>query len=580
MIKLYLRLLKYIKPYRRYIFATWFLSLAILVLDWINVWAGSEYIENIISGKTAYSGNATAGFIKSFLNNISSLLLDQSTPFRSLIIGAGLLFLIGIISGILKIIKLYIIGHVNQSVIMDIRREMFGHLTALDLGFSRKYRPGEISFLFTNDVDQVNYALIDTLDRLFMQPVKLVVTVYLMFILSPEMASGILLFLVISSIIIFKTGNYIRRLSKTHMERSSNLHGYLNEFLSSVILSKSMNREDYEKNKFKKINNSLREIVLKRMFADAFSPQLVNFMTLLMAFLLLVAGGYQILITRSMNGAILIKFAFLLPMAAGPMRTLATLHNSINISLVSTERIFSLLDEPVFEKGGGNYIKFDRIKKHVQLNNVSYKVGSTGILSGISFRIKKNSIVLISGESGSGKTTILSLIAGFIKPTSGEILVDGTPLSDIDIFSWRGKLGIVSQEPVLLNGTIRENLLYGKRNATDKELVAVMKKTMLWGKKSVFADGLDSTVGNRGEIISGGERQRLTIARSMLVNPQLLLMDEPTSMLDYENKLLIKKVIKNISRGRTCVIVSHDSVLSDIADMHIQISRKNGIRIT
>ncbi len=207
---------------------------------------------------------------------------------------------------------------------------------------------------------------------------------------------------------------------------------------------------------------------------------------------------------------------------------------------------------------------------------MNYVVDNKRVLSDVSIEIERGSKVLIYGPSGAGKTTILSLIAGIIPCTSGAVKINGVDIRRVKGNSWRKRLGIVSQEPILLNGSIKDNLLYASPAASDATLCGILDQVALLDD-SAFPKGLETRVGNRGEFLSGGERQRLTIARAVLNDPDVFLMDEPTSMVDVANKAKLKSVIKAVSRGRTLILVTHDPYLRDIADV---LYRLDGGRLT
>jgi subfamily B ATP-binding cassette protein MsbA len=208
----------------------------------------------------------------------------------------------------------------------------------------------------------------------------------------------------------------------------------------------------------------------------------------------------------------------------------------------------------------------------IVLDNVSYEAGGKRILDGVSFEILSGSVLVLCGPSGAGKSTLLSLLAAFIHCTDGTIRVDGTDIRRFRAFSWRRQLGIVPQDCVLLNATIRENIRYAKPNATEEEIFEALRQAGISEDSPLLRDGLDTLVGNRGEMLSGGERQRLTIARALVNDPAILLLDEPTSMLDRENKALIARVIRSIARNRTIVIASHDPFLRELAEFTVELN--------
>lgn len=577
--KTYITLFKYLLPYKFHIIFTWFLSLFLLGLDGISVWIAAGFLEKIISGKTLAVQGGGANFLTRFLDYVSINVLQQSSPFKSLLVGASVLIGARLLISLLRIIKLYIFARVDESILKKIRSDLFKHVTKLDMSFSKKFRAGEISSIFIKDVDQLHFALINTVDRLFLQPLRLILALVLLLLLSIKITVVILIFLLLGGMVIHFFGERVEKIWRLSMEKIAQIQGHLTEYLSAVILSRSLGKEAYEAKRFSKTCDDLRRITIKRAVIDLLAPQTISVLSVVVYGVLIIGGGYEVLVTKNLSGGALLKMALLLPLATYSIEALATVYTSLRGSGASAKRVFALMDEPVTIYDKPEAIKAKPPEDRIEFVNVSYQINNQVILENMNFSIKADCTAVVYGPSGAGKTTILNLIAGFIRPTEGKILIDNNDICNLKINSWRKYLGIITQEPILLNGTIRENLLYARPDTDDKFLVDILKKTLLWSEAgSVFPQGLDTAVGNRGEMLSGGERQRLTIARALLNNPKILLMDEPTTMLDYESKAKINETIKAISAGRTIIIVTHDPVLRKIGDIEILIEEGRLIR--
>ena len=570
--KPYLKLFKYLLPYKGLILVTWLISLLLLCLDGISVWVGAGFLEKIISGKALTVSQGDASILTRILDYITVHVLQQSTPFKSLLVGVSVLIGARLLISLLRIVKLYIFARVDETILMRIRSDLFSHVTQLDISFSKKFRPGEISSIFIKDVDQLHFALINTVDRLFLQPLRLIFALVLLFLLSTKITIVILIFLLVGGIVIHLFGERVEKLWRISMEKTAQLLGHITEYLSAVLLSRSLGKEAYEAERFSKACEELKQVRVRRALIDLLAPQTISAMAILMYGALIAAGGYEVLVTKSLTGGTLLKMALLLPLATYSIEALATVYTSLRSSGASAKRVFALMEEPITIVDKPDAVDAKPLKDKIQFRDVSFQIDNTTILERMNFSINAASIAVIYGPSGAGKTTLLNLIAGFIRPTAGRILIDNIDICDLKSDSWRKHLGIVTQEPVLLNGTIRENLLYALPGADDRFLENIMKQALLWEEPGcVFPQGLDTLVGNRGDMVSGGERQRLTIARALLNNPNVLLMDEPTSMLDYESKIKIRDTIHAISGGRTIIIVTHDPVLREIGDVEIVI---------
>ncbi len=568
--KTYIKLFRYLLPYKGLIVVTWLISILLLCLDGISVWVGAGFLEKVISGKPLVVAGGDVNFLTRVLDYVSLHVLRQATPFKSLVAGAVVLIAARMFISLLRILKLYIFTMVDETVLLRIRSELFEHVTRLDISFSRRFRPGEVSSIFIQDVNKLHFALINTVDRLFLQPLRLILAMVLLFSLSTWISLIILLFLVLGGVVIHLFGRRIERLWRISMEKIAQVQGHITEYLSAVLISRSLGKEAQETRRFSEVCGELKRVTIKRAVNDLLAPQTISAMAVLVYGTLIMFGGYEVLVAKRLAGGTLLKMALLLPLATYSIEALASVYTSLRGAGASAKRVFALMEEPVAAEDKPDAAEAKPVERGISFSGVSFVIGERNILTDLDFTLEAGRTTVIYGPSGAGKTTILNLLAGFIRPSSGKIRVDGTDLNDLKINSWRGHLGIVTQDPVLLNGTVRDNLLYALPGAGDEFLIEIMKQALLWdGSGCVFPGGLDTPVGNRGEMLSGGERQRLTVARALLNRPGVLLMDEPTSMLDYDSKIKIRDTVAALSGSRTIIIVTHDPVLREIGEVEI-----------
>lgn len=567
------RLLSYLKPFWPWILLTSLFSLVVVSLQAVSIWIGAEFIQRLLTGTGALSSNEGVGSFARFLNQVTERFFLSCSPYSALLIGMGILTISGILTVVFRVAKAFLFSRMNQRIIWKIRVQMFEHLTLLNLSFSRRFRPGEIASLFSRDADQLEMALIDIADRLFMQPVRLILAVTLMCSLSVRLTVMIFIFLLLSGFIIHKGGRHIEKLSRILMEKMAHLQGHLTEYLSSVILSRSMAMEEKEISRFDESADALSKASVQYAVVRSLVPQLITCLFTLSEALLLTIGGYEVLVRHSLTGDSLVKMALLLPTATYPLESLATLYLSLRISMASAKRIFDFLDQKEIEQDLPDAKDPLPFREKMIFQNVTYRVGEKNILESIHLEIPAGKIVVVQGPSGSGKSTLLSLMAGFIRPSEGVIRIDGENLRTFKGSSWRKRLGIVIQEPILLNGTVRDNLVYGSPDAGEERMIQVMREALLWDDTCVFYKGLETPVGNRGEMISGGERQRLTIARALLHDPDIFLMDEPSAMLDEESRTRLRDTILSVHSNRTIVLVTHDPFLIELGQMHIHLNK-------
>jgi ATP-binding cassette, subfamily B, bacterial MsbA len=567
----YLRLLKYLRPHMPVIAITWAMSLLVLGCQVLTLWVGAGFIQKVLLSKELVGHTTTSSVVLGTLNDIVDRLLSAATPFASLVTAVVVILLTQTLTIALRVGKMYMLAKVSQNIVVHVRSEAFAHLIRLDLAFSRKRPPGEVASLFLRDTEYLDQALVNTADRMFMQPIRLAIALTLMFLLSPVLASWTLVLVVVNGAFVHFIGAKIERLNDRSLDRTAQLQGRFTEYLTTVPVSRAFGREASEEKDFIARCSELKTLTVRFIIMDALAPQFVSAIFILVGGAVLLVGGHQVLVTGTLPGETLLKMLAVLPMLTYPMEALASLYADLRSSIAAAKRVFGFLGLRALEVDREDAVEPPSFSSELALEGVGLEIGTTTILSDASLRVGSGSTVVLYGPSGSGKTTILNLLAGFSRPTSGRVLVDGVDLDRCRMHSWREQLGIVFQEPVLLNDTIRGNMRYAVPDADDDLIRKTLRDALLESENTIFREGLDTQVGNRGEFLSGGERQRLTVARALLRDPKILLLDEPTSMLDDESRLEIRKTIQAVARNRTVVIATHDADLREMADVTLAV---------
>lgn len=573
-VKTYLRMLSFLRPYPGTIASTWLFSVLIVGLQVLSVWVGANLVEKILvhPGRIAAVPPATA-FLAHALDRFVSSLLKQASPFNSLLAAVGIVFGSQVLVAALRVLKLVLLARVTQSVLADVRQQMFERLTECDLAFHRLYRHGETASLFLMDVDQLRTGFVDTVDRLFQQPVRLCVGIGLMVMISWQLTLCVVMVLILAAVFIHLTGKRLQDRFRAVAEKRAEVQGHLVEYLSTVVVARALGRERREQARFDERCQDLKDNLIQATAIGAITPAVVSIVFYAAGGVILAWCGYHVLALGSMSSAVVIRMTFLLPFVTYPLEALASVSNSIRGSLASAKRVFDFLDQPAPWRELPDAMDPPPFRKEIVLRGVVYESDARRILDGVSLTIPHGYVVVLFGPSGAGKSTLLSLLAAFAHCTTGSISVDGTDIREFRAASWRRQLGIVPQDSVLLNATVRDNLLYARADASDTELFEALEQAGIGKDSSLLRDGLDTVVGNRGEMLSGGERQRLTIARALLNNPGILLLDEPSSMLDQEHKVLVGQVIRAIADKRTVVIATHDLYLRGMADIAVELNQ-------
>jgi len=564
--KILLRLFPYLRPFRKAIVLTWVISLMVLALQALTVWIGAGFIEQLLKGGPSATPLVDVGEVATTLNRIADKVLTQSTPFRSLLVAVAVLVGCGILTMGLRVCKTMLFARITQQALCQVRVDLFEQLTRLDLSFSRKNRPGEITSLVVKDVEALHGAIIDVCDRSVMQPARLVMALVLLVSLSPPLAAIFVVTLIGCAVIAHKLGGHVQRQSRRCMERVAQLQGFLTEYLTTVLLARSLGRETLEKKRFNRECEQLAQANARLILTDNLVSHLLDNLFIVAGAIVLLVGGYSVLVTQTLSSGALLRFVLSIPIATYPAEALALLYVSLRQATASASRIFAILDEKPHVAERPDAPEAPHTFRHIDFEGIAFRPSGRCVFSGLTFRVCAGERIMLCGASGSGKTTVLNMLLGVIPPDAGHIRVDNQPLGSYRSESWRRRLGVVPQDAVMMNATVRENLLFAREGASLEQLTDVLLKVKFCQDAEACAWDLDRPVGNRGEFLSGGERQRLAIGRALLMEPMILLLDEPVAHLDATNSRRVKETIAALPRSVTVLFTSHDQSLRELAD--------------
>jgi subfamily B ATP-binding cassette protein MsbA len=523
------KILRYAKPYRRGILFA-FLCLAVtsvitLVLPLI--------VRNMIN-VVVVEKNAAA------LNNLT---LD----------------IIGVIAFqmVFGITQNYILGFVGNRMTADFRMDLFNHIQSLSLRFFQERRVGEIISRMSNDISVIQKALVSIPVAVLRQSITLVGGLAIVFYLNWKL-SGLIL-IVLPPLMLFARifGKRLRNLSGQVQDQIARTMVVLEEVISSIKVVKSYNREEYEKKRFEEGIESAFDAEVKKVKVSAFFGPFVLFLTFLVSALLVWYGGRQVMTGTTTPGELAAFFLYAI-IIAGPIGTFVRLYTQIQEALGAIRRVYEILETQPLVVDPENPIAFDQIEGGIEFEHVSFGYSKdTPILKDVSLKVRPGEQVALVGPSGAGKSTVIQLVHRFFDVDEGTIRVDGHDIRDTELKTFLNHVALVPQETLLFGGTIRENILYGKLDATDEELDQAARFANAFDFIKDLDQGYNTVVGEKGVKLSGGERQRIAIARAILKNPKILILDEATSSLDNQSETLIQDALEHLMRGRTTLIIAH-----------------------
>jgi subfamily B ATP-binding cassette protein MsbA len=471
-----------------------------------------------------------------------------------LIVGLVTLFLVQTVGGFLQT---YLLGVVGERVVAQIRGELFGRLITLSLDFHASHRVGELISRLSNDVTLVRTMLTQTVTSLLSSVIGLVGSVIILFTLSPTLLFVILLLAPALIVVAVIFGRPLQRVSTQVQDTIAGSTTTAEEALSGIRVVKSYVREDWELERY---DRDLRTVVATgsrlALWRAAFG-MLMGFLGFGAIAALLWYTGHQVIDGKlgigTLTGFLLYGVAI-----GASLGSLASLYGQFREGTGAIERVFEIIDTRPTILDAPDARPLERVAGAIELDGVSFAyLPERPVLRELSLTIPAGETLALVGPSGSGKTTLVGLIPRLWEVTTGTIRVDGVDIRDVTVDSLRGQIGLVAQEATLFGGTVRENILYGRLDATDDELVAAAVAANAHDFISVLPEGYDTVVGDRGMRLSGGQRQRVAIARAILKDPPILLLDEATSSLDNESERLVQEALDRLKVGRTTIIVAH-----------------------
>lgn len=526
--------------------------------------------KRILSYARPYKGRLIAGIIFSALTGLFGfspvVLLQQlfdrfidnsDVPLQYLYIFCGFIVLVYLIKGIVTYAQQYLIAWVGQRIIMDMRILTFSHLSHLPIKYFKDKKSGELISRILSDIGLMEMAVSRVLGRMILSVFSFIPPFFAVFYFSWKMAVVSLFILPLTLFPILKFAQKLKKVSTTGQEQLANITTTMHEAFYGIQIIKAFTMELFKRKQFKHSNREYYNAMMRAARVSALSPALMELIGSVAAAIIFAMGLTQVIAGKMTIGYL---FAFLtsLYLMYDPIKKLSRLNYDIQRAIAGAERIFDVLDTKSDIIEAEDAVDLTTATGHVIMQDLSfhYKRGEE-VLKDINVEIKPGETVAIVGPSGVGKSTMASLIPRFYDPTSGRIMIDGRDIRDYTLQSLRQQIGIVTQETILFNDTIANNLKYGRKDIEDEEMINAARAAFAHEFIEQFPLGYDTVVGERGVTLSGGQRQRLTIARALLKNPPILILDEATSSLDSESEALIQQALDRLITNRTTIIIAH-----------------------
>ncbi|RTY85893.1 ABC transporter ATP-binding protein [Flavobacterium sp. RSP15] len=487
---------------------------------------------------------------------ITELTKDNSAQFALLLV-VSLVIVTFLFKNLFNYLASHHIMHLKNGVLRDLRKSMYDKIVELPISYYSEKRKGDIMARMLGDVNEVQNSFFSILELIVKEPLTIVFAIVTMFFISVELTFFVLIFIPISGFIISKIAKNLRAQSLQAQKESGFLISIVDESLGGLKVIKSYNAEPNFKNRF---NDSVTRLLnLSNSIGDKnnLATPLSEFLGITTIAALLWYGGNLVLIDKTLEGAAFIVFLTLAFNILTPAKAISKASYAVKNGLAAAERVFEVLEVENEITSKENAIEKNTFDSNITIKNINFKYEKENVLKDFTLEVKKGQTVALVGQSGSGKSTIANLLTRFYDTSEGEITIDGVNIKDFSLKSLRGLMGLVTQDSILFNDTIKANVALGKIDATDEEIIEALKIANAYEFVKDLPLGIHTNIGDSGNKLSGGQKQRLSIARAVLKNPPIMILDEATSALDTESEKFVQVALENMMQNRTSIVIAH-----------------------
>ncbi len=494
----------------------------------------------------------------------------------ALVFVCGIVVILFLLKNLFGYLAAFFLTFLRNGVLKDVRDTIYDKILELPVSYFSEKKKGDTISRITADVNEVQNSFLSILELVVREPLTMIFTIIMMLVISPKLTLFVFIFLPISGFIISMIGKKLK--SKSHEAQEENGHflSLVEETLSSLKIVKGFNAEDKFREKFQSSTGRLNKILDSLINRQNLASPTSEFLGIFVIVIILWFGGQMVLIEGTLEGATFIAFMALAYNILTPAKQISKASYSVKKGNAAAERIFQVLETKSNVVDAPNAIEKKDFEQAVQIENISFKYEDEFVLKNFSVNVPKGSTIALVGQSGSGKSTIANLVTRFYDVNEGSIKIDGIDIRQMSKKSLRSLMGLVTQDSILFNDSIRNNVGLGKDKATDEEIIDALKIANAWEFVKDLPNGLDTNIGDSGNKLSGGQKQRLSIARAVLKNPPIMILDEATSALDTESERLVQKALENMMKNRTSIVIAHRLSTIQNAD-NIVVMHKGGI---
>ncbi len=474
-----------------------------------------------------------------------------------LYIGIAIILLF-FLRNLFRYLAMFFLAVVRNGVVKDLRNELYTKILILPLGYYTQRRKGDLIARMTADVQEVEYSTMSSLEMIFRDPIQIIAFVVTLFVISPQLTIFVLILLPVSGFLIGRIGKSLKRTSGKGQKKMGEILAVIEETISGLRIIKAFSAITFADKRFQETNHSFFRIMVRLYRKRDLASPLSEFLSAIVLTILLWYGGRLVLAPEdSLDAAFFLVYLTIFSQVIPPAKSITQAYYNVQKGAASMDRIKHVLDEPEVIEQKADAVAKREFTNRIEYKDVCFKYQAEPVLQHINLVIEKGKTIAVVGPSGAGKSTLVDLLPRFYDIQEGELCIDGIPIRDMVIDNLRGLMGIVSQETILFNDTVFNNIAFGMEDVSEKEVISAAKVANAHEFIERMPDGYYTNIGDRGTKLSGGQRQRLSIARAVLKNPPILILDEATSALDTESERLVQQALENLMKNRTSIVIAH-----------------------
>jgi ATP-binding cassette, subfamily B, bacterial MsbA len=558
-VRKFFEILRFLKPYKGHVALNLFYNLLNAIFSVVSFSAIIPFIKMLFE-TAEKTNNEPVKLDNGFLAKLNTFFEDyiishgvQDALFN-FCVAIVILFLV---RNLFRYLGQLEMAFMRNVVVRDLRDSIYQKLLRLPMAFYTSERKGHIYSRFTNDVSEVEWSVMGALEALFRQSIMIIVFFISLLMISWQLTIFVLVVLPISGFLIGKISKSLKRTAKKGQEQLGSVVSNLEETVSGIRIIKGFTSEKIFENRFQDLNNNHFKLMVKLFRKQYLASPLGETMSAFTIALILWFGGNLVLEGRMLNGEFFIAYIVVFSQMISPAKTLTEAFSRVQRGISASERIDEVLhaDERVLEVNNPKNIQ--EFTTDIVFESVNFKYDNEPVIKDFSLHVKRGESIALVGPSGGGKSTLVDLLPRFYDITGGSLKIDGIELNQFDVKELRQLFGIVSQQSILFNDTVRNNLLIGNPNATEQQMIDALHSANAHGFVISLPEGLDTNIGDNGNKLSGGQKQRLSIARAILKNPPIMILDEATSALDTESEKLVQDALNKLMKGRTSFVIAH-----------------------